>query len=172
MISVFRLFSPQRKPWDTTGAYLFGDRWNSPGKAVLYTASSLSFACLEILVHIRNPNNFPEFWYSQLALKDVEIEPWPHAETSARTEALDSEVLSREMGDNWLISPVALASYRTGGRSPDPRTVLQVPSVVVPQEWNYLVAPSTEDLAKRWSEPKPFHIDKRLIDSSLRKQVL
>jgi RES domain-containing protein len=169
LISVFRLFSPQRKPWDATGAYLFGGRWNSPGQAALYTASSLSLACLEILVHIRNPNNFPDYSYSELVLKENEIEPWPHADASARTAAmLDSEVLSRELGDDWLTNPVALASSRSGRRSADPRTVLQVPSAVVPQEWNYLVAPSTDNLANRWSQPKPFHIDQRLIDPSLR----
>lgn len=137
--------------------------------AVLYTASSLSLGCLEILVHIRNPKNFPDFSYSQLALKDDEIEPWPLTKEVARTEAmLDSEVLSRELGDRWLANPIMLAMERTGGRFSPPRTILQVPSVVVPQEWNYLVAPTTVNLVGRWSEPRPFHIDQRLIDPSSR----
>src|SRR6266851_4258830 len=34
------------------GARLFGGRWNSPGRPVIYTAQSQALAALEILVHL------------------------------------------------------------------------------------------------------------------------
>lgn len=36
-----------------TGAIKTGGRWNERGTPALYAASSLSLACLEILVHMR-----------------------------------------------------------------------------------------------------------------------
>jgi RES domain-containing protein len=102
LIAVFRLFSPGRDPHDATGAFLRGGRWNNPGTAVLYAASSLSLACLEILVHVRNPNNFPVYSYSQLAIPDDRIEAWespdPARSPLRRKAIFDSEVLSREEG--------------------------------------------------------------------------
>ena len=47
--------------------------------------------------------------------------------------------------------------------------VQQVPSVVVPREWNYLINPTHDDFAElAWSEPQVFRIDPRLIDPALR----
>src|SRR5580704_8576786 len=97
----FRLCAPWRKPWDAEGALRRGGRWNSPGVAVLYAASSLSLACLEILVHVRDVENIPEVSYSELSISDSNVRAW--ANSSERTQAiLESEVLSRELGDNWI----------------------------------------------------------------------
>jgi RES domain-containing protein len=161
LITVFRLFSPWRDPWDAAGAFLQGGRWNSPGKAVLYTASSLSLACLEILVHIRNPGNFPVYSYSQLAIPKDQIEPWessdPIRSPERRKAIVESEVLSREEGDIWIRErqrDPAPHQFYTPGEAPEtgtyvfarPLPVRQVPSAVVPQEWNYLIDPEEETL--------------------------
>ena len=164
MITVFRLFSPWHHPWDATGAFRRGGRWNSPGTAVLYTASSLSLACLEILVHIRNPNNFPAYSYSELAIPERQIEAWestdPIRSPERRKAILESEVLSREEGDIWI---------RNRQRKAVPALpVRQVPSAVIPQEWNYLIDPDDDTLRGGWSAPREFRIDPRLLDPSLR----
>jgi RES domain-containing protein len=77
---------------------------------------------------------------------------------------LESLVLSREIGDDWVNDrPGPLSKRRTA------EAVLQVPSVVVPQEWNYLINPESPDFHKiLWSQPGPFNIDPRLLWPALR----
>jgi len=97
----FRLCGVHRDPKDATGALLRGGRWNSPGNAVLYCASSLSLACLEYLVHVRDPANLPTLIYSEIEIEAGDIDPWVF--DPERTEAiLQSLVLSREIGDEWI----------------------------------------------------------------------
>lgn len=158
-MKAYRLCSPWHKPWDATGAQRRGGRWNSPGLAVLYAASSISLACLEILVHVIDTTIIPQFVYSEIEVPDSWVKPW--AESELRTVAiLGSSVLSREFGDFWL-----KRSMEDVGDHP----VQQVPSAVVPPEWNYLINPGHEKFSELiWSEPKMFRIDPRLIDPALR----
>lgn len=205
MITVYRLFAPWRDPWDATGAFKRGGRWNSPGRGVLYTASSLPLACLEVLVHIRDVTNVPQLSYSTISIPDRYIVRWTIEPT--RTEAiLESDVLSKEWGDRWLMdrtSPVTPIRYvrdnLTGSflgriarskfqyrllpmavrkrihshlsfqRSDASGPVHQVPSVVIPQEWNYLIDPEAWDTKNLWADPQLFHFDPRVVDPSLRK---
>src|SRR4051812_35418228 len=51
-MQVFRLHSRQREAWNYQGAFVTGGRWNPGGTAMIYTAQSLSLACLEVLVHL------------------------------------------------------------------------------------------------------------------------
>jgi RES domain-containing protein len=51
---VWRLAPPEyARELDGEGGKLFGGRWNSPGRNVLYTASYLSLAVLEVYVNIQ-----------------------------------------------------------------------------------------------------------------------
>jgi len=97
-MKLYRLCAPWRRPWDPAGAVRRGGRWNSPGIAVLYAASSLSLACLEILVHVRDAENLPELSFSKLSVREQSVVLWnrPSDNTYA---ILQSEVLSREIGD-------------------------------------------------------------------------
>jgi RES domain-containing protein len=123
------------------------------------------------LVHVRRTDIIPVLSYCELEIPEHQILPWVQAAgvfgnseyLALRTQAvLESEVLSRELGDNFI----AARSRRPGplGRRP---AVMQVPSVVVPQEWNYLIDPAAEN-AVRWFDPQPFRIDPRLLDPNLR----
>src|SRR5947209_1098673 len=100
-MKAFRLCAAHRDPRDPTGAKKWGGRWNSPGKAVLYAASSLSLACLEILVHLRNPANLPDFIYAEIQMSTEGVAAWSRLESETRA-MLESEELSREIGDRWL----------------------------------------------------------------------
>ena len=162
----FRLCAAHRDPRDPTGAQKWGGRWNSPGKAVLYAASSLSLACLEILVHLRDPSNLPDFIYVEIQMSTEEVAVWSRLASETRP-ILESEQLSREIGDRWLRDPsLGFPPLRRGGES---APVMEVPSVVVPQERNYLLNPEHPRFSQlTWSAPQPFRIDPRLIDPGLR----
>jgi RES domain-containing protein len=135
----------------------------SPGIAILYCASSLSLACLEQVVHTRTPDNLPLFHYAEVLFRDELIKPWESDEH--RTLAiLESLELSREIGDDWV-------NYRPSPLSKERRAnpVRQVPSAVIPQEWNYIINPESPDFDEIvWSEPAPFNIDPRLLWPALR----
>jgi RES domain-containing protein len=182
LTKVFRLFRPGREPGDAAGAYKWGGRWNNPGTAILYTASSLALACLEILVHIRDVNVVPGLVYSLVAIPDQWIEPLEGSDAWKQAR-LESRVLSREVGDRWIRErrdhrkPIGsqyhprLGSVRQD-RPQDRSPVLQVPSIVIPQESNYLLDPEDIEIKKlAWSTPKPFRFDPRLLDPNLRENL-
>jgi len=55
---VFRVCRARYARLDGAGARLVGGRWNSPGRALVYMAESVSLAVLENLVHMTG-QDFP-----------------------------------------------------------------------------------------------------------------
>lgn len=141
----YRLFRRKFQPWDSTGARLFGGRWNAPGTDVLYASESLALACLEILVHIERPALPVD--YAWVAI-DV-----PEHTTKALTEAdaaIDNEHWCRAAGQQWVSSEAYAA--------------LVVPSVIVRIERNLLLNPKHPAFRQiKFSAPEAFWIDPRLL---------
>ena len=56
MITIYRIVKEKRADtaMDGNGARLYGGRWNSIGRPVVYVAGSESLAILKILVHLKN----------------------------------------------------------------------------------------------------------------------
>ena len=63
---------------------------------------------------------------------------------------MESLVLSREAGDGFILT-------HSG------RCVIQVPSAVIREEWNYLVDPDSIGQLT-WLTPRLFRFDPRLLD--------
>lgn len=113
------------------GAALYGGRWNSPGIAAVYTSGSLALAAMELLVHLgraqllltyrQMPVYIPESLVMHLPVNDLPVD-WALPAISPVTQAI---------GDQWLLSRES--------------AVLQVPSVVVPQEYNFILNPGHPD---------------------------
>lgn len=108
------------------GAALYGGRWNSKGKKAVYVSSTISLAILEILVHLDD--------YSTLAAEYCAISV--EFDDSLVTMLADSELPggwdspapnsgTQLIGDRWILSNSSV--------------VLEVPSVVVPLERNFLI---------------------------------
>ena len=133
--------------FDGEGARLYGGRWNSPGRAVVYLAGSLALAALEILVHVKSQSELEGYVKIRIEVPEGLIatvaalpENWQQGRAPDETRAI---------GDAWL----------EVGETP----LLRVPSVVIPEEHNYLLNPQHprfSDLTVGKAEP--FSFDSRL----------
>jgi RES domain-containing protein len=135
---------------DGEGARIYGARWNSEGKAMVYLASSRALSVLEVLVHlppIQIPDNY--------CVIEVEV---PDVEALI----LDATTLP----DNWKdISPPAILKQIGDRFLKDSKyLMMKVPSSVVEQEFNYLLNPVHPDMQKvKILRKQPFSFDGRLL---------
>jgi len=113
--------------FDGEGARLYGGRWNSPGSGVVYLADSRALAALESLVH--HPG-IPDLGYVRFPVQFkaslVERLPTTGLETFIQSPVIAPE--TQAVGDDWLKQ----------SRKP----ILEVPSAIVPEEYNYLLNPA------------------------------
>ncbi len=122
------------------GAFLYGGRWNSPGKYMLYTASSRALALLELLVHV--PLDVIRF-------KDYKILSFQLPPESIIEEVEGYENV-RLIGNSFL--------------EKNEQLVLQVPSVIIPEEFNYLINPLHPTFHKiELMDTRPLKVDPRFI---------
>ena len=143
-MNVYRLHRAARAPADYTGAMLAGGRWNPIGAAMLYTARHLSLACLEVLVHL-DKSQFPsDYVWSRADLRD---DP-----QFLEAQKANDVVPCQTAGLSWLRMSGQLA--------------VQVPSVLIPEEFNVLLNPNHVHYAGlEWTEARPFSFDPRLFAS-------
>jgi RES domain-containing protein len=116
------------KAFSGEGSRLYGGRWNSKGIAVVYAAATRSLAMLEILVHVRNAQQavipipymlFPASFEERL-VEEIQPSSWPQDwDIEPPTDS------TKSIGDAWV----------SAASSP----VLSVPSVIVPEERNYIL---------------------------------
>jgi len=130
------------------GARLYGGRWNSPGRQVVYTSESQSLAALELLVHLEMPKVLSHYVVFELTFEPAlvaDVDPdlperWNAEPASRKVQAI---------GDEWI---------RSRGSA-----ILRVPSAVVPSENNYLLNPLHRQFSRiRVGKETPFRIDRRL----------
>lgn len=153
-ITAWRLLHPKwlDSAFDGEGARLTGGRWNSKGVPLVYLSSNLALAALELLVHIDYHRalsthcaiqvHFDEHLALHVKKEQLPVD-WSSAAAIPETQAL---------GDAWANSKAS--------------AVLAVPSVVIPQEFNYLLNPKHPDAKEvSTSEPETFRYDARLLKS-------
>jgi RES domain-containing protein len=131
------------------GAKLYGGRWNSPGVAVVYGSQHKSLAALELLVHRdpRKPNRFKTFFFQ-----------FP--------ESLVEAVLLRDLPKDWRQEPPPPSTQQIGDAwvRESRSAVLAVPSIIIPEELNYLLNPAHSDFKKvTIGKPQDFAFDARLL---------
>ena len=129
------------------GARLHGGRWNHPGQPCVYLASSRALAALELLVHLTPKTKCVRFSFLEVNLQALSIEKIATL-PPGWDETLPSWA-TREAGTEWLLSK------RTA--------VLQVPSVLIQEEPNYLLNPSHPECENFFSvAARDFFFDSRL----------
>jgi RES domain-containing protein len=109
-----------------TGARLYGGRWNSEGRSMVYLASSRSLAVLEALVHL-SPTNIPsDFCIMTIDAPDDVLEITVEQLPKNWNEYPEHNSL-KQIGNDFLIKQKHL--------------LLKVPSAIVKEEFNYLLNP-------------------------------
>ncbi len=152
MIQAYRICQRKfaRSAMDGEGARLYGGRWNNPGTRMIYLASSVALAQLELLVHLESD----EILHASYVIIPVKI-------PSRLIQNLEHRLLPR----NWR-SPSAPPSTRRLGdewANTQSSLVLRVPSVIVPQEWNFLINPDHPSFTNlEVGKPMSLVFDRRL----------
>ena len=97
----FRIADSRFPLYDATGARLYGGRWNSPGRGVIYAAETFAGAVLEVLVHA-NIGRIPRTH----AVIEIEIPVEVGIERVGVSAVVGwddpSQLASRSFGDRWL----------------------------------------------------------------------
>jgi RES domain-containing protein len=118
------------------GAAKAGGRWNEKGSPAVYCSSSVSLSALEVLVHTGST----EIHIRNLFLVEISI---PNRLLKSAS-ALEVSTLPKA----WLASPPSRASTSIGQAWLDSGTAvaLRVPSIVVPEEFNFVLNPRHPDM--------------------------
>ena len=152
MIRVWRICARKfaKTAFSGDGARLYGGRWNPSGTAVVYTASALSLAALELFVNL-DPEEIPSGLVAIEATipDDVPIHTIEAASLPRHWRRYPAPVALQSIGADWI------AAAHTA--------VLSVPSTVIPEERNYLLNPAHPDFHRlKIGPPAPFHFDPRM----------
>ena len=139
--------------FDGEGAGLYGGRWNSPGTPMVYTSSTISLAVLEVLVHLQEANLLSSYSLIAARFDDAFVERLDRSMLPEGWRAYPAPSELRRIGDEWV------RSQRSA--------VLEIPSVIVERESNYLLNPTHPDVSSLViGEPEPFTFDDRLPGGS------
>lgn len=133
---------------DGFGAFNYGGRWNNKGHAVVYTAGSRSLALLEALAHIEHPP-IPDFCIAKIFVPDDAIQTYPFEDLPLSWKSYPEPDILKAIGDSFLDIKASM--------------VLKVPSVIVSEEFNFLINP----LHPRIGEVKIIEVVNQEIDDRL-----
>lgn len=132
-MQLFRIADLRAPLFDGTGAALYGGRWNSPGRRVIYASGSYACAMLEKLVQTGN-GAIPKDQHSicitvpeKISIETLGpeiVKDWDHKD----------RVASQKYGDQWLKENRSL--------------ILLVPSAVARYEMNAVINQDHPDVIK------------------------
>lgn len=132
------------------GARLYGGRWTSIGRAVVYTSGTLALATLEMLVHLDSSLPFHAYSVFEVRFPDRIVADVALAALPDTWKNYPAPAELRVIGDRWL------DELQTA--------VLRAPSAVVGVESNYLLNPIHPDFRLVTVGPeRPHDLDPRLI---------
>jgi RES domain-containing protein len=153
LIRVWRLCQTGHKTsaFSGEGARRYGGRWHHKGQAAVYTASTLSLAALEILVHVDTdliPNDFVAFAVD-IPEDKLEVAKISSSDLPANWRKEYPPFSCQMLGSQWLLQSKT--------------AVIAVPSAVIPEESNFILNPNHPDFAKLQIQPAvAFYFDIRL----------
>ena len=136
--------------FDGEGARRFGGRWNHKGTRIVYLSGSLALAALEQFIHLGREGLSLSFVYFEVLIPDnVSL----------------SKIGRKDLPEDWRSEPPACSTMDIGSgwiRSGD-SSLLQVPSAVIPIEFNYLLNTAHPEINLiKIGRPMPFAFDPRM----------
>jgi len=135
--------------FDGEGARRFGGRWNSKGTEMVYTAGSQALAVLELLVHLEHSDLLKHYRLIPVTFDEAMVKALGPKALPANWKRRPGPASVRAIGDAWVAAAES--------------AVLQVPSVVVPGESNYLLNRGHRDFARLVvGKPQPYRFDPRV----------
>jgi RES domain-containing protein len=142
-----------RKAFSGEGSRLYGGRWNSKGVPVVYAAATRSLAMLEILVHIRNTQQasplVPYLLFPAI-FDEVMVEDLPLSSLPGDWDLEPPADSTKFIGDAWVSAAIS--------------PILAVPSVLVPEERNFIFNPAHRHFARiQFGSPVACKFDARLL---------
>ncbi|HRN56048.1 MAG TPA: RES family NAD+ phosphorylase [Agriterribacter sp.] len=130
------------------GARRYGGRWNSKGNAVLYCSCTVSLSLLELLIHRVSYDEIKTNLLLTIGVPDIPVKTLPVAGLKKNWQP-DIDYC-RFIGDAWLNSGESL--------------LLQLPSAIVPREYNILINPAHPGFKKvAIASARFFEFDARLF---------
>jgi RES domain-containing protein len=134
-----RVYRIARRKWiDNLSGSGAPGRWNEAGRQMLYTASSIALALLEMLVHVER-DQLPDYMWRMAEVPDDFVEKL----------------------DYTPIDPSRYGSERL--ETPGSTVALAVPSVIVPEPNVLLNTVHTDFSRIRWGDPVALELDPRLV---------
>ena len=135
--------------FDGEGAREWGGRWNSAGRAVVYTSATTSLGLLEKMVHA-DDGLLPFYVSVSVTFDDNLVEVVGRERIPANWRSLPAPHKLQHIGDEWIDSMRSC--------------ILEVPSVIVPHESNFILNPKHPDFALlEIGESVDLEIDSRLV---------
>jgi RES domain-containing protein len=140
-------------PLDGAGGLSSASRWNLTGYPVLYTSASAALALAEMLVHI------PAALFGERTLLELEVTTKVSLETVTNTHLL--QLLRDAAPDHPLDTTQAFGNvWLKEKRS----LLLQVPSIPLPFEHNYLINPLHPEMTEvSVVRGEKIYLDKRIM---------
>lgn len=126
-MEVYRLADARFADLSGLGGVYGAARWHHKGQPILYTGQSRSICVLERFVH-EDPVDMPKLKMLTIHIPDsISIERVTDKQLPKGWDSLPESTVSRDFGSEWLQE----------GRT----AVLQLPSAIVRDEYNFLVNP-------------------------------
>lgn len=133
------------------GAESYGGRWNSKGVAMLYTSQSRALAFAEVAIHIPVGIVPKDYFLISISvpitagifkLADTDMPPDRRSNPHSNS--------TQKIGDQFIVESKYL--------------ILQVPSAVVPGDFNYLINPNHSQIKEvTIDNVEPFEFDSRFV---------
>jgi RES domain-containing protein len=149
-VRVWRIASAAHATFDGEGARRYGSRWTPRGLPAVFTSATLSLAALERFVNT-----------------DADLEPMDLVTTAVDIErniAIETITIA-DLPADWrkYPAPPPLAAIGERWLRESKSAVLSVPSVVIPNERNFVLNPTHADFTRIVINPsEPFSFDPRM----------